>query len=115
MEQIKDFINVGYLYFGKNYEYIIYQVRSLKDLKIIIDHFNQYPLNTKKQADFELLKQVYYLMLRGEHLTQAGLRQILAIKASMNRGLSCELQTAFPDVVPVTRLKIINQKFSDPN
>ena len=54
-------------------------------------------------------------MLRGEHLTQTGLREIVAIKASTNRGLSCELQTAFPDVVPMTRLKIKNQKISDPN
>ena len=115
MEQIKDFLNVGYLYFEKNSKYIIYQIRSLKDLKIIIDHFYKYPLITQKRADFELSKQVYYLMLRGEHLTQAGLRQIVEIKASTNRGLSCELQTAFPDIVPVTRLKIKNQKIYDPN
>ena len=32
-----------------------YRVESLKDLTIIINHFNKYPLITKKQADYTLL------------------------------------------------------------
>ena len=39
----------------------------------------------------------------GEHLTLDGLNKIVAIKASMNRGLSEKLKFAFPDVVPAVR------------
>ena len=53
-------------------------------------------------------------MLRGEHLTHAGLRQILANKASMNKGLSNVQQEAFPDVVPVVRRILKNKIIQDP-
>ena len=68
-----------------------YRVYSLKDLRLIIDHFEKYPIIYDKWVDFELWKQVYYLMLRGEHLTHAGLQKFVAIKAAMNQGLSEEL------------------------
>ena len=54
-------------------------------------------------------------MLRGEHLTHAGLRQILAIRASMNRGLSEKLKLAFPSVVPVVRPLVENSQAIDPH
>ena len=50
-----------------------------------------------------------------EHLTPEGLREIIAIKASMNLGLSEELKLAFPDVVPVVRPLVENPKILDPN
>lgn len=43
------------------------------------------------------------LMNSKEHLTPEGLRQIVAIKAAMNLGLSEKLKLAFPYVVPVER------------
>lgn len=38
---------------------IQYRVSSLKDLAVIIDHFDNYPLITQKRADYELLKQAF--------------------------------------------------------
>ena len=67
------------------------QVQSIKELKIIIDHFDKFPLLTKKRADFELLKRVYIKMKREEHLTLEGLRKSVALRASMNHGLSEKL------------------------
>jgi len=55
------------------------------------------------------------IMRRKEHLTLEGLRQIVAIRASMNRGLSEELKLAFPDVVPVFRPLVENPKILDPD
>ena len=40
-------------------------------------------------------------MKRKGHLSYEGLRQIVAMKAAMNLGLSDKLQVAFPDVVRV--------------
>ena len=61
--------------------------------------------------------QVIELMERREHLTIEGLHKILAIRASMNHGLSPKLKLAFPDIVPqiVVRPLVENQKVHDPN
>ncbi len=86
-----------------------------RDLAILLDHLNNYPLITKKQADFKLFKEVLDLMGRQEHLTPEGLLKIVNIKASMNKGLSEELQDAFPNVVPVLRPVVDTPSIRDPN
>jgi hypothetical protein len=47
-----------------------------------------------------------------EHLTEEGLRKIVAIKAAINLGLSVKLQKAFPDVVPVQRFLVDTNEVS---
>ena len=42
-------------------------------------------------------------------------KKIVAIKASMNQGLSQKLKLAFPDVVPVVRPLVENPRIPDPN
>jgi len=92
-----------------------FRVQSVKDLAAIIDHFNKYPLITQKFADSRLFKQAVELMEQKEHLTSEGLAKIVALKISMNLGLSEELKTAFPDVLPVPRPIVENQEIPDPN
>ena len=102
LEGIKNFLRVGKIY-QRGVKGLQLQVLSIKELKVIIEHFNKFPLISKKRADFLLLMQVLELIDRGEHLTIEGLHKIVAIKASMNWGLSDKLKVAFPDVVPVER------------
>ena len=78
---------------------IHYRVTSAKDLVVIIDHFDKYPLITSKWSDFELFKQVVDLINRKEHLTFEGLQQIVNLRASINNGLSSKLTEAFPDTI----------------
>jgi hypothetical protein len=114
LEKIKLFFGVGIISNdGENS--IKYQVRSIEDLKIIVNHFDKFPLLTQKQADFLLFKSVFELMCFKEHLTNEGLYKIVALKASMNNGLSDQLKIAFPDVTPVKRPSILNNKVTDPN
>jgi LAGLIDADG endonuclease len=102
LELIKTSIGAGQIYkHGK--DSIVLRVSSVKDLLVIIDHFERYPLITHKVADYILFKRVLELMNRKEHLTLEGLNKVVAIKASMNRGLSSELNKAFPDILPVPR------------
>ena len=54
-------------------------------------------------------------MKRKGHLTPEGFRKIVALRASMNLGLSDKLKTAFPDVVPVERPIVMLPKTIDPN
>lgn len=112
LENIKLFFNVGKIYQKK--ESLNYRVESQKLLPVIIDHFEKYPLISQKRADYILFKQAVELILRGEHLTTEGLNKIVAIKASMNRGLSLDLKAAFPDVIPVPRPLVDGELIPDP-
>lgn len=83
-------------------------------MKGIIDHFDKYPLITNKRADYELWRQAVEIIKNKEHLTLEGLQKIVAIRSTLNRGLSDTLKAAFPSVVPVQRPLITLQKISDP-
>jgi hypothetical protein len=108
-------------YFGgigniaKQENFFNYQVFTQKDIFIIIAHFDKYPLITQKRADYILFKQAFDLIYRKEHLTKEGLNKILAIKASLNKGLSSELKKAFPDITPVPRPTVNLPENIDPN
>lgn len=87
-------------------DYVQYYVSSLKDLAVIIEHFDKYPLLTQKRADFELFKKALELISRKEHLTEEGLTKILSIRASVNNGLSDDLKIAFPSIISVKRPQV---------
>lgn len=92
-----------------------YRVTSLKHLEIIAEHFENYPLITQKKIDFELWKQVFEILKNKGHLTEKGLENIAAIKASMNKGLSEELKTALPNINPVSKPTLVDQTIKNPN
>ena len=95
---------------------IQYRVSSLESItNILIPHFDKYPLITKKKADFILFKKAVELINNKEHLSINGLKKIVAIKASLNLGLSDELKTAFPKIKPIKRPIIKSNKIQDPN
>jgi len=93
---------------------VLYRVTSKKDLAVIINHFDSYPLITQKRADYELFKQAFELVDRKEHLTPEGFHKILAIRASINNGLSEELKVAFPDITPILKPTISVPETIDP-
>lgn len=115
LELIKSHFKAGGIYkHGKDTEQ--YRVTSLQDLvNIIIPHFDKYSLLTQKRADFELFKQIVYLMDSDEHLTLSGLQKIVNLRASINLGLSPLLKTAFPGTILIKRPLIPDQKIMDPN
>lgn len=93
----------------------IYSVQALKDLtEVIIPHFKEYPLLTQKQGDFILFSSLVNLIKNKEHLTEQGLDNILSIRASMNKGLTENLKSIFPNIVPVERPIITNQNIKSP-
>lgn len=102
LKKIQTFLGVGEIYHKENSSN--YMVQSLSGLSVIVNHFEKYPLLTKKWADFKLFAQVVALMNKKEHLTISGLHQIVSIKASMNNlRLSPLLKTAFPNIIPAIR------------
>ncbi len=73
-----------------------YRVFSMEELDIILNHFNNYPLITKKYIDYEIFKEAINLIKNKEHLTIEGFIKILSLRSSMNLGLPENLKEAFP-------------------
>lgn len=102
LESIKRHFGVGKIYkHGK--DSIEFRVTGLKNLSVIINHFDKYPLITQKLADYILFKQAVKLVQEKVHLTKEGLLKIVSIKASLNLGLSEQFKESFPNVIPVIR------------
>ncbi len=101
LKKIQVFLGVGEIYHKE--ESSNYMVQSSKGIKVIINHFEKYPLLTKKREDFILFSQIVTLINQKEHLTLSGLHKIVSLRASLNAGLSPLLKTAFPDVIPAIR------------
>ena len=88
-------------------ESVQFRVSGLEDLKVIINHFDKYPLLTNKQSDYLLFKQVVNLMEQERHLTIEGLNKIMSIKAVLNNTeTSDSLNLAFPNIEPILRPEI---------
>lgn len=95
-------------------EAVRYEVDTLKSIiSVIVPHFDKYPLITKKRGDYILWKRVVEMMKGKQHLTQEGIEETINIRATINKGLSDELKTAFPKSIAVPRPEI-TQKITDP-
>jgi len=113
LNRIKDFFGVGTIV--KDNTYIVYSVKTIENLtRIIIPHFNNYPLLTKKFADFYLFEQIVLIMARKEHLTKDNFDKILSLRANLNLGMSEKLRSYFPNIVPVIRPEVSLRKISSP-
>ncbi len=88
-----------------------YKVQSLEQItKVMIAHFESYPLLTQKLADYILFKEIIDMMNNKEHLTSKGLENIVSIKASINKGLPTNLKAKFSELNPVTRPIVKDKK-----
>lgn len=93
------FGGVGKIYKGGK-DCVSYRVNSVDQVLIIISHFDKYPLMTQKLNDYLLFRKAVFMMYNKEHVTSDGLEQIVAIRASLNKGLTDVLFAAFPNITP---------------
>ena len=119
LEQIKTYFDLGSIT-KQGLNSTQYRVNTVKDLSIIINHFDKYPLITQKLADYLLFKQAFMLIQNKEHLTMEGLRKIISIKVAINKGLSDKLKLYFlPQVsscefIPTERPLVLDKKITNP-
>jgi len=92
-----------------------FQVTSIKEIGIIIDHFDKYSLITQKWSDYQLFKMAFYIVKNKEHLTLDGIKKLVAIKSSLNKGLPENFKESFPNVEPISRPSVENKKIINPN
>ena len=113
LEDIKKTLGVGKVDIKKPLK-VVYRVESFKELEIIINHFNKYPLVTAKLSDFFIFKQCFEMIKQGVHLTEDGLLKIISLKTNLNLGLPHNLIKAFPKIVPITRPNYIFNGIPNP-
>lgn len=111
------FGGIGNITINQNRNSTRFIIVNLNDLvKFIIPHFNNYPLQSNKKIDFESWKECIKIMSNKKHLTQEGLKQIVALKGILNLGLSDQLKIEFSDIVSLIRPSYIcNEDALDPN
>ncbi len=116
LKSVKEFYNgLGNITLSNVRETANLRFSSFKDLKVVIEHLDKFPLITQKRADYELFKQALYIISKKDHLKPEGLQQIVNIKASLNLGLSPTLKAAFPNTKPVQRSEVMLQEIKDPH
>ena len=107
LKQIQSYFGVGSISKQGEYKYQ-YRVQSIKDMVSIIKHFDNYPLLSEKQIDYELIKKAFNIIYNKEHLTQNGLNKVIALKACLKRGLPSDISLAFSDVMLIDRPTVNN-------
>lgn len=86
MLQIQEYFGgIGYISNPNKNSMVEFRVSTMKDIiNVIIPHFDNYPLLTKKYIDYMFFKDIVKLMLEKEHSTLEGIQKIVNIKSSMN-------------------------------
>jgi hypothetical protein len=93
---------------------VIYAVDSVKEIPVILNHFDKYPLITHKLSDYLIFKQCFEIIKQGEHLTERGLLEIISLKSSLNLGLPDYLKNAFPNIMAKDRPEYFFKGIPDP-
>ena len=76
----------------------LYEVSSIKNLKIIRNHFENFPLQTTKLIYFQLWCKVMDMIEDKEHLTKEGFLKILSIKSVFPKVLSDKIKKIYLDI-----------------
>jgi len=102
LESIKNNLGVGNISkSGK--KAVIYAVDSVKEIPVIINHFDKYPLVTQKLSNYLIFKECFEIIKQDKHLTEKGLLEIIGLKSNLNLGLSFKLKEAFPNIIEINR------------
>jgi hypothetical protein len=88
LERIKKTLDCGNIYhldyarYAKWRPHVKYKVSNFRDISMkIIPFFRKYPLQAKKQIQFEKFAKAAEIIAKKEHLTEAGIRKIRNLKA----------------------------------
>ena len=102
LHKIKDHLGVGNIQ-KHSKSSVQYRITAIQDILKLIQFLQEFPLISQKRADLELFKQAIKLINLGEHLTEEGLIKLVAIRGSLNLGLTKVLKESFPNIKPVSR------------
>ena len=92
LETIQSAIECGKIYhldykrYKKWRPHVKLKVSNIKDITDkLIPFFDEHPLQAKKRHSYALFREIAFMMLNKEHLTDAGFNKILKLKEKMNK------------------------------
>lgn len=97
LELLKNYFNKEGSISKSGYMYI-YEVSTIKGLKVIRNHFNNYPLQSTKMIYFQLWCKVLDLIENKKDLTMESYLKILSIKSVFPKGLSDKIRNFYPHI-----------------
>ena len=82
---MREYFGCGWIRPDRSDRTVKYEVRTLRDLLVrIAPHFEQHPLLSSKQKDFQHFHRVCRLMGDGAHLVPSGFREVVGEALQMN-------------------------------
>ncbi len=85
IEILQQYFGCGTIRPDRSDKTLKFEIRSVDELvKKVIPHFEENPLMSNKQHDFELFSEVCRKMQQGKHQEEKGLNQIIELVFQMN-------------------------------
>ena len=85
IEMLQKYFGCGTIRPDRSDKTLKYEVRSVDELvERVIPHFEETPLLSRKQHDFELFAEICRLMYQGAHHEKEGFKRILELAFKMN-------------------------------
>ena len=74
LNSIKDFFGVGHVNYTQGKNFASYEVRTREDIRVLLNHFKHYPLQTAKRNSLYIFSIVFEMFCKGEDKTINGLK-----------------------------------------
>lgn len=84
LARVQSYFKCGGIRFSKRDGCYKYEVRNINDLGLVLSHFKQYPLQSRKSASLKKFSDVYKLVKSGSHLSLAGVNEIIETAYAMH-------------------------------
>ena len=83
---MKEYFGCGFIRPDRSDKPLKFEIRSVRELtEKVIPHFEKFPMLSSKQREFKIFAEICRRMLRKEHLTTEGFREILKLAECLNR------------------------------
>ena len=84
---MKQYFGCGFIRPDRSDKTLKFEIRSVRELtEKVIPHFEKFPSLSSKRRDFQIFAEICRRMLRKEHLTTSGFREISKLAERLNAG-----------------------------
>ena len=104
LNSVKNFFSVGAISIYKNTAQ--YRVRYKEELRVVIKHFNEYPLYTSKSINFLYFCEILNLMDQKQHTNVTGFLMLASLINKLNNPLSESLLAKLLELGPLPNVEL---------
>ena len=104
LKSVQNFFSVGALSISK--KIVQFRVRNKEELKVIIQHFNIYPLYTSKSINFSIFCDILNFMDQRLHTNVEGFLKLASLINKLNNPLSESLLAKILQLGPLPNVEL---------